>query len=442
MRALSGKRKPMQYLTCEIPIPVTRLAVRVVTMCVVAATYPVAMRAQAGDTAAARELAPGVSYRQFTDTHGPWVMYLVRVDLRRANLEIRSARAVDQLRGRERVTDMVRRINTTGVRVLAAVNGDFFELESGENENNQLIAGEWWKGLKVTDSPYDTYDNIHVQFGMDAARRPLMDRFILDGKAWDRGVMTPIITLNFNPSGKPEGTALYTSRYGATTPRDTVRQTAEAPLTSAGRRGDTLLFVRRGAVSASSGSHIPADGAVLAAYGTGARTKEVQAMSDGDTVKVLLATLPRIRRGAAPAMIIGGWPRILRDGENVAGDAATLEGTISRNAEARHPRTSVGFSRDSSTLFILAVDGRSENSGGMTLVELANKMRQLGAWQAMNFDGGGSTTMVIEGKVVNRPSDQAGERPVGDALLVVTDSLLSEHAPSRPNNRLRTRFRQ
>jgi hypothetical protein len=373
---------------------------------------------QAGDTIAARELAPGVAYRQFTDTRGPWSMHLVRVDLRRANLEIRGVRAADQLKGRERVSDMVRRTNTPGVRVLAAVNGDFFDLKSGENENNQVIAGEWWKGLKVTDSPYDTYDNTHIQFGMDAARRPVMDRFILDGKAWDRGVMTPIIALNFNPSGNPEGTALYTSRYGATTPRDTVRQTAEAPLVSAGRRGDTLLFVRRGPVSASSGSRIPADGAVLAAYGTAFRTKEVLAMAEGDTVRLLLATLPRIPRGAASATIIGGWPRILRDGENVAGDAATVEGTISRNAEARHPRTSVGFSRDSSTLFILTVDGRAENSGGMTLVELADMMRQLGAWQAMNFDGGGSTTMVIDGKVVNRPSDQAGERLVGNALLV------------------------
>ena len=418
--------KAMHYSTCQSPTPVSRLAARLVMVFLLAVTFPAAMRAQAGDTTAASELAPGVAYRQFTDTRGPWAIYLVRVDLRRADVEIRNARAVDQLRGRERITDMVRRINTTGVRVLVAVNGDFFELKSGENENNQVIAGEWWKGLKVTDSPYDTYDNVHVQFGMDAARRPLMDRFILDGKAWARGVMTPIITLNFNPSGNPEGTALYTSRYGATTPRDTVRQTAEAPLASAGRRGDTLIFVRRGAVSASSGSHIPADGAVLAAYGTGARAKEIQAMADGDTVRVLLATLPRIQRSAGPAMIIGGWPRILRDGENVAGDAATVEGTISRNAEMRHPRTSVGFSRDSSTLFILAVDGRSENSGGMTLVELANMMHQLGAWQAMNFDGGGSTTMAIEGKVVNRPSDQAGERPVGSALLVVVKDVRKE----------------
>jgi hypothetical protein len=378
-----------------------------------------AMQPRSAQTMASRELAPGVSYAQFTDPRGPWVINLVRVDLRRANIEIRSARAFDRLKGRERVSDMVGRVNTTGVRVLAAVNADFFNLESGENENNQVLAGEWWKGLKVTDSPYDTWDNAHAQFGIDAARRPLIDRFILDGKAWDRGVTTPIITVNFSPSGKPEGTALYTSRYGAATPRDTTRRTVEAPLMAAGKRGDTLLFVRRGAVSVASGSSIPTGGAVLAAYGSGLRAEEVQKMGDGDTVKVLLATLPRMSRGSMPAMIIGGWPRILRDGENVAGESATLEGTLSRNAESRHPRTAVGFSRDSSTLFVLTVDGRSENSGGMTLVELASVMRELGAWQAMNFDGGGSTTMVVEGKVVNHPSDKEGERAVGNALLVV-----------------------
>jgi hypothetical protein len=398
-------------------------AVRAVLIVGASATLLVAcapsIQAPTVPVTAGRELAPGVTHSQFTDPRGPWAINLVRVDLRRANIEIRAARAFDQLKGRERVSDMVRRVDNTGVHVLAAVNADFFNLETGENENNQVIDGEWWKGLKVTDSPYDTYDNAHVQFGIDAARRPLMDRFILDAKAWDRGVLTPIIALNFNPSGKPEGSALYTSRYGATTPLDTTRRTVEAPLMSVGKRGDTLLFVRRGAISGSSGSGIPRAGAVLAAYGSGLRAEEVQKMADGDTLKVLLAMIPRISRGAVPAMIIGGWPRILRDGQDIAGDAATLEGTLSRNAESRHPRTAIGFSRDSSTLFLFTVDGRSESSGGMTLVELANVMRELGAWQAMNFDGGGSTTMVVEGRVVNHPSDKEGERAVGNALLVV-----------------------
>jgi len=388
----------------------------VVTALLLAVTSTVS--AQKGDTLVARELAPGVAYRQFTDKSGPFVMHLVRVDLKRPDIELRHARAHESLKGREKTTDMVRRAAATGTQVLAAVNADFFWLTTGENENNQVIAGEWWKGLKVTDSPYDTYDNPHVQFAVDARGKPSIDRYVLDGTAWHGGVPTPIITVNFNPSGNPEGSALYTPRFGATTPRDTVRVTAEASLVAIGKRGDTLVFVRRGAVSSSSGAAIPADGAVLAAYGNGLRTKEVQAMADGDTVKVLLTTLPRLSHGP-PRMIIGGWPRILRDGKSVAADAPTVEGTISRNAEMRHPRTAVGFSRDSTTLYVLTVDGRSQASLGVTLVELASIMRRLGAWQAMNFDGGGSTSMVIDGKLMNVVSDTSGERAVGNALMVV-----------------------
>ena len=152
--------------------------------------------------------------------------------------------------------------------------------------------------------------------------------------------------------------------------------------------------------------------------GNGPRLKEVQAMADGDTVRVLLATLPRLP-GGAPTLIIGGWPRMLRDGEDVATISATLEGTISRNAELRNPRSAVGLSRDGATLYLVTVDGRSQTSVGVTLVELAAIMRRLGAWQAMNFDGGGSTAMVIGGKVVNVTSDPGGEREVGNALAIV-----------------------
>jgi hypothetical protein len=378
---------------------------------------PPALGAQRADTVAARTLAPGVAYRQFTDPRGPWRVSLVRVDLRRAGVAIRHARAHDSLRGRERTTDMARRAASGGARVLAAVNADFFELQSGENENNQVLDGEWWKGLKVTDSPYDTWDNVHSQFALDSARRPAIARYLFDGRAWAHGGTTPILTLNAAPSGSYEGTALFTSRYGATTPRDTTRQTIEAPMLAAGRRGDTALYVRRGPIATGSGTAIPRAGAVLSAYG--ARTAAVKAMADGDTVRVHFATLPRLPRGGVPALLVGGWPRILLDGRNVAAEAAAVEGTISINAEARHPRTAVGYSRDGRSLLLLVVDGRSPTSVGMTLVELADQMRRLGAWQALNFDGGGSTTMVIDGVVVNRPTDSTGERAVGNALLVV-----------------------
>lgn len=381
---------------------------------------PNSSRAQAGDTTSAQQIAPGVDYRQFTDRRGPWTMYLVRVDLRHADVELRAGRADAQLKGRERVTGIVRREAATGVKVVAAVNADFFDLKSGENENNQVLAGEWWKGLKVTDSPYDTWDNAHAQFAVGASHRVAMDRYQLDGRAWAHGKMTPVLTLNSNPAGKPEGTALYTSRYGTTTPSDSTRPTIEAPLVAAGQRGDTTLYVRRGPLSSTSATRIPSDGAVLSAYGAGLRQAEVKAMADGDTVKVLLTTLPHLPGDAAPSLVIGGWPRILHNGVDITADAPSVEGTLSRNAEMRHPRTAVGFSRDSSMLYLFAVDGRSENSGGMTLAELATTMRTLGAWDALNFDGGGSTTMVIGGAVVNKPSDPTGARAVGNALMVVT----------------------
>ena len=63
----------------------------------------------------------------------------------------------------------------------------------------------------------------------------------------------------------------------------------------------------------------------------------------------------------------------------------------------------------------MVADGRSSRSAGMTLPELARYLIQLGADRAMNFDGGGSSEMVVNGAVKNRPSDGA-ERPVRVAL--------------------------
>ena len=67
---------------------------------------------------------------------------------------------------------------------------------------------------------------------------------------------------------------------------------------------------------------------------------------------------------------------------------------------------------------MITVDGRSEASGGIGLQDLAEYLLSLGATDAMNLDGGGSTTMFVDGKVVNKPSDKEGERKVSDAILV------------------------
>ena len=67
------------------------------------------------------------------------------------------------------------------------------------------------------------------------------------------------------------------------------------------------------------------------------------------------------------------------------------------------------------TVLVLVVDGRSTNSKGLTLQELATYFLRLGARDAVNLDGGGSSVMVINGEIVNKPSD-GWERPVSMAL--------------------------
>lgn len=83
----------------------------------------------------------------------------------------------------------------------------------------------------------------------------------------------------------------------------------------------------------------------------------------------------------------------------------------------RHPRTMIGD--DGTSIWLITVDGRQPwISLGMSFKELQGLARRLGLRSALNLDGGGSTTMVIRGVIVNNPSDQTGARKVSDAIVV------------------------
>ncbi len=86
----------------------------------------------------------------------------------------------------------------------------------------------------------------------------------------------------------------------------------------------------------------------------------------------------------------------------------------------RTPRTFAGVDAAGRTLLVTA-DGRRTTSLGLSLTETGAVARSLGMREALNLDGGGSTTMVVGGQVINQPSDATGERPVGDALLILPD---------------------
>lgn len=83
----------------------------------------------------------------------------------------------------------------------------------------------------------------------------------------------------------------------------------------------------------------------------------------------------------------------------------------------RHPRTCIGITGDS--IICITIDGRSERAAGMSLQEAQDFLLSLGCVDAINLDGGGSTTMWIRHKgIVNQPSDKTGERPVANAFVI------------------------
>lgn len=109
--------------------------------------------------------------------------------------------------------------------------------------------------------------------------------------------------------------------------------------------------------------------------------------------------------------VVSGHPMIVLDGvaqPNPAGSSLCV----------RNPRTAVGLSKDEKTFYMVVVDGRSTVSAGMTCAELGTLLKGLGAWNALNLDGGGSSAMYVSGVgVVNTPSD-GSERVTANHLAL------------------------
>ncbi len=361
------------------------------------------------DSASSRTVIPGVVHRRLVVNSGPWRMNVLEVDLRTPGLIVRGMRAHDAFKTRETVSSMTSRTPA----VVAAVNADFFNIRTGESENNVVIEGDIIKGVEQTDSPYDSYNNLHTQFGIDWKNHPFIDRFGLDAIVKFDGRMVHLDGINFREDSA--ALVLYTKAAGDSAPVDTLgRDFASVQLKMVSHRGDTLVYRVDGPLQRGGWMRLSSGGA-LAAGGTARALVERIARFRGD-IRIIAGLSPH--RGRLRT-VIGGWPRLIREGKRNAEYSDILEGTKAGFSAGRHPRTAIGFNRDSTRLIVLTVDGRRESDSGMSLVELAYAMLSLGAYEAMAFDGGGSTTMVIEGKVVNRPSDTNGERPVGSALLFV-----------------------
>ena len=298
------------------------------------------------------------------------------------------------------------------VRCVVAVNGDFM------GPGGALVGSMVSRGELVA-----TPGIPHVQLNLDAAGRGT----VAEGLDWRAQVTTPdgqsVGVQRVNRPLLGDGVTLYSRRWGPSTLTDAstvevVLQLASAEVLPSGTTGITAATLRSGGNSAIGPGQV-----VLAGRGAGAQA--------------LAALAPRaVSRGAslvvqtASTQSTGASPHLLNKGQ-----LAYPSGNRDSFTQGRHPRTMVGITPAGETLLV-TVDGRQNGSVGLSLLEAAHLMAGLGATDAVNLDGGGSTTFVAGGAVRNRPSDGA-ERRVVSALALVPPGQAAP-APAAPPSGPRT----
>ncbi|MGE5399850.1 MAG: phosphodiester glycosidase family protein [Ignavibacteriales bacterium] len=373
------------------------------------------LRAQSRDSIFVEELAPGILHKQIFNSRDTLMINIVRADMSKGNYYVKAVKARNSLLGREKVSEMASRSVDSLGEVICAINADFFNMKTGEVENNMVSEGMFVRATTMTDSPFDVFDNIHSQFGITYQNKPYIERFRFVGNViFPRGVVENLGRINSEPDSN--SMVLYNTYQGRHTPAGKNNwKIAETELVPIRTVADTFYCVTNGGILKSSNNLLRQGRPILSGNNNYADVM-IRNIKDGDTIKIVVKLDPNY-----PGMrtLTGGWPRIVRDGVNIADSADSIEGTFPKFSKVKHPRTGIGFSSDSTIIYFITVDGRQESSSGISLKDFADLMISESVIQGLNLDGGGSTTLVIGDKIVNHPSDTNGERPVGNCLLLM-----------------------
>ncbi len=359
----------------------------------VAAALLVAAPAQAQAT----QLFPGTTYErgiQFTP-HGPVAVHVVRGPRPVGLYRLRPVLSNESVVRRETVSAMQKRVSSQGTVV--GVNGDLFRWADGKPSGILLRDGV------LVSPPYGQRSSAGIS--LDGTLDVRRVKFF--GTWRGSGQRRALNELNKEP-GK-NGIALFTADYGARTPR----LSGSVAVTLAGfpaSTPNTDITATVAAVSQNGSVGITPGTAVLVARGVAAAKLQAEAPV-GATVALRLILQPG---WDTVGDAIGGGPVLVRNGRPVYRANEAFETSL---LAPRHPRTAVGQTVDGRILLV-AVDGRQSGySVGMTTFEMAQTLVRLGAVRGMQLDGGGSTTLAFDGKILNRPSDRT-ERPISTALML------------------------
>lgn len=326
-----------------------------------------------------------------------WInMNVMRVDLRK-NVEM-TVITDTVLSSRDTLTNLVKK-NNEDQTIVAAINSDFFDTNSNSTMGNLMLDGR----LLSTSVGSDAF----ASFNIGTNGLPYIAYLNAPKNEFSNGTYTKQISYFNKPYLAYNRTIYYDNvfnkkSYGNTLGVDIVEiLVVDDVIKEIRRKGEPFVLPENGYVMASVGKDIAE---MIANYKV------------GDQVSIKYDVNFRFTD-----LSIGGGAQIVKGGKIVP--------TFSHDIAGRHPRSGVGISKDRRELIMVTVDGRTQSFRGVTQKELANLLIGLGAHDAINLDGGGSTQMVAKSpwntkiSTLNYPSDQV-ERRMYTALAI--EKVLSE----------------
>jgi len=325
------------------------------------------------------DVTDGVKHIRLTKTYNgkPVRINLVEVDLKVAeNLELTPALSgMNSLKSRRTISSIAK-----DKKAIAAVNGTYFKPQTGVPLGTLMIDGKMYTGPVYDRVALGIFDD-----GFDVARVQL------NAAIYGSGVKVKVDNIN-QPRMLSTYVLVYTPEWGKTSPY--------AP------KYGMSLRVADGRIDKASANpiDIPENGYVISGP-----KKLLQPLLKDKNVKLEIKTTPEWKN---VKHIISGGPYLVNHGEVYVDMTAQKLNAVG----GRNPRTAVGYT-SADSFVLVAVDGREGSSIGMTLMELARFMQSIGCIGAINLDGGGSTVMYVNGKVVNNPHVKGGI-PISNALLI------------------------
>ena len=373
-------------------------------------------------------------------TDGPWIVHVMTIDPSSFQGRLEPHLATDIVPDKEQLTSIAAR---TGA--VAGINGGYFVVGPEDGTPGDLAGLSVIDGQLISEAVNGRTDLVVTEGPSVSARvvrLSTIDRIVSSDTAHrelDGLNRRPGLIRACGGTGGDEPTQNPLHDFTCTDSSEVIRYTPDFGTTTPSGDGYEVSLDSSGVVVVAHerrGTSVPADGSVLAGTDSGAQwlrdharvgdriTVDEQLLSGGQPLCTPTSGCA-VFQPTARTGILNGGPRLLGDG--AADVTAYAEGFVHPGdprfyyhfGEHRNPRTLAGV-RPDGTIVLVVADGRYPNlSVGLSFREEARIMQAFGTRDAVNLDGGGSSTMTVGSTLVNHPSDTTGERPIGDALLLL-----------------------